>query len=322
MLSSFVPRATTIAIVAAIVAVCSRPGAALAQTARDLVGSWTLVSAINTAVDGTRTDSFGANPKGLYVFESNGRFAIINLRADLPKFASDNRNDGTAEDNKAVVQGSIALFGTYTVIDKLITLKVEGSTWPSWTGTDQKRIVASYSGDELKWTAPSSVGGVTEVTLRRIGPRVAVVVPPAAPPAGAAPAPPAPLAAPAAPGTASPAPGPPVPTPIRLNRFVPTGEERLVAFYPTLFVDCSSRGPTVGRITTKPTHGTLGLAQGDSFTFYTQNSTLSACNNKKVNGLVITYKSDDGYTGEDDASLLLIFADGNAAKLDILFLVR
>lgn len=62
--------------------------------------------------------------------------------------------------------GSIALFGTYSVGDKVLTLKVEGSTWPSWTGTDQKRNF-SLAGDELKWSLPASVGGTAEVVLKR-----------------------------------------------------------------------------------------------------------------------------------------------------------
>jgi hypothetical protein len=300
-----------ISVVAAIAAVgfAWLPGSALAQTARDLVGSWTLVSAVNTAADGTRTDSFGASPKGLYAFESNGRFTIVVMRADLPKFASDNRNEGTPEENKSVVQGSIALFGTYAVADKLITLKVEASTWPSWIGTEQKRIVGSYTGDELKWTAAASVGGISEFTLRRVKPEGVAAAAPARP-------------APAAPGATAAPPSLPVPSPVHLNRFVPSGDERLVAFYPTLFVDCSQRGPTVGRITSKPAHGALGLTQGDSFAFYNPNSSMAGCSNKKVNGLLVTYKSDDGYVGEDNASVLLIFADGSASQLDLLFLVR
>jgi hypothetical protein len=39
-------------------------------------------------------------------------------RADLPKFAANNRNVGTPEENKAIVQGSFAYFGTYTVTNK------------------------------------------------------------------------------------------------------------------------------------------------------------------------------------------------------------
>ena len=95
------------------------------------------MSNTNVRQDGSKADIFGANPKGLYVFTNNGHFAIVNVRPDLPKFASNNRNEGTPDENKAIVQGSIALFGTYSVGDKVLTLKVDGSTWPSWTGTDQ-----------------------------------------------------------------------------------------------------------------------------------------------------------------------------------------
>jgi hypothetical protein len=276
------------------------PGAAGAQASRDLVGSWTLNSAVSIAADGTRSDSFGPNPKGLYVFESNSRFALINVRADLPKFASGNRNQGTPEENQAIVQGGLALFGSYAVVDKVLTLKVEAGTWPNWSGTDLKVAITSYTGDEVKGTLPTD-GGTTEITLRRIA-RDGTVA------AGAS--------------TTQAPPSLPAPTPVHLNRFVPTGEERMVAFYPTLFIDCSSRGPTVGRITTKPQHGTIGLNQGESFAFYNPNSSLSACNNKKVPGLLISYKSEDGYIGEDTVGLLVIFADGSATQLDVLFLVR
>jgi hypothetical protein len=110
--------------------------------------------------------------------------------------------------------------------------------------------------------------------------------------------------------------------PVNLNRFVPTAEERSVIFYTSLFPDCSSKGPIVGRIIAKPAHGTLNFAQADSFPSYGSGSTLAACNNKKVPGLHINYKSEDGYVGEDQAGVLLIFPDGFASQLQILFLVR
>ena len=144
------------------------PGAALAQTAKDLVGTWTNTSNVNVRVDGTRTDVFGANGKGTIIFDSTGHYASVTLNADIPKFASGNRNTGTAEENKAVVQGSLAHFGTYTVADKVITLKVEGSTWPAWAGTEQKRTIISFTGDEIKWTLPASIGGTGEVGWKRV----------------------------------------------------------------------------------------------------------------------------------------------------------
>ena len=143
--------------------------AVIAQTAKDLVGTWTNVSNVNIRQDGSRVDVFGPRGTGLAIFESNGRFAIININPDTLKFASNNRAQGTPEENKAAVLGGIALFGTYTLgADKVINFKVEGSTYPNWTGTDQKRNVSSFATDEFKWTLPASIGGTAEVTWRRV----------------------------------------------------------------------------------------------------------------------------------------------------------
>ena len=147
----------------------SSTDAVIAQTAKDLVGTWTNVSNVNIRQDGSRVDVFGPRGTGLAIFESNGRFAIININPDTPKFASNNRAQGTPEENKAAVLGGIALFGTYTLgADKVINFKVEGSTYPNWTGTDQKRNVSSFATDEFKWTLPASIGGTAEVTWRRV----------------------------------------------------------------------------------------------------------------------------------------------------------
>jgi hypothetical protein len=49
------------------------PGAAIAQTAKDLVGTWTNVSNVNIRQDGSRANVFGPNGKGIAIFEANGR---------------------------------------------------------------------------------------------------------------------------------------------------------------------------------------------------------------------------------------------------------
>ena len=117
--------------------------------------------------DGSRAPTFGANPKEIIVFTSDGRFIYLLSRADLPKFASNNRGTGTPEENKAVVQGSISTFGTYSVANKDLMIKIEHSTFPNWIGADQKRTIA-ITGDEMKWTnAAGSGGGVVELVLKR-----------------------------------------------------------------------------------------------------------------------------------------------------------
>jgi hypothetical protein len=48
------------------------------------------------------------------MYDANGRFTFMIMRSDLPKFASNNRAQATAEEGKAVAQGMIAFYGTYT----------------------------------------------------------------------------------------------------------------------------------------------------------------------------------------------------------------
>ena len=145
------------------------PGNTFAQTAKDIVGTWKPVSVTVTGLDGRKTEPFGPNPNSILTFDANGRFVLVNTRPDLPKFASNNRMQGTAEENKAIVQGSIAYFGTYSVVDKVIIEKVEGGTWPNWVGTEQKRPIISLTGDEMKLSTPAaSVGGTAENTYKRI----------------------------------------------------------------------------------------------------------------------------------------------------------
>jgi lipocalin-like protein len=144
------------------------PGAAFAQTAKDLVGTWANVSNVSVRPDGSKADIFGPKGTGTAIFGSNGRFAIININPDTPKFASNNRAQGTPEENKAAVLGAIALYGTYSVANKVIAFKVEGSSFPNWTGTEQKRTIKSFTKDQFTWTLPASIGGTAEVTWKRM----------------------------------------------------------------------------------------------------------------------------------------------------------
>jgi Lipocalin-like domain len=141
---------------------------AAAQTARDLVGTWKLVSAA-AQQGGTKTDMFGPDPSGTLVFGSDGHYALIFLRRDLPKVASDSRTSATPDESRAIAQGSIAHFGTYTVDEtgEVLVLRIEGSTFPNWDGAEQRRAF-SLSGDELTYTSPGSTGVATQVTMRRV----------------------------------------------------------------------------------------------------------------------------------------------------------
>ena len=142
-----------------------------ADVKKNIVGVWKLVSDVNKGSDGVvkKGAAFGPNPKGHFIFTSTGHYASINTRPDIPKFASGNRMQGTAEENKAIVQGSIAHFGTYSISPdgKTLILKVEGGTWPSWVGTEQKRDF-TLTGNELKYSVVASIGGTSELIYMRV----------------------------------------------------------------------------------------------------------------------------------------------------------
>jgi hypothetical protein len=89
----------------------------------------------------------------------------------VPKFASNNRNTGTADEIKAAAQGNIAYFGTYSVneADGTLTFHITRCSYPNWKGTDQPRLITSLTAQELKYTNPSaSVGGTAELVWKRV----------------------------------------------------------------------------------------------------------------------------------------------------------
>jgi lipocalin-like protein len=85
-----------------------------AQTAKDLVGAWIAISNV-AEQGGVKSEPYGTNPQGMLIFEADGRYGLILSRKDVPKFASNSRTNGTPDENKAVVQGTISHFGRYTV---------------------------------------------------------------------------------------------------------------------------------------------------------------------------------------------------------------
>ena len=96
-------------------------GIAFAQTAKDLVGTWTLVS----------SDAFGANPKGILMLDANGHMSATLMKSDLPRYAVNNRGQGTADENKATVQGMLTYFGTYSVQGSDLLIHMEVARFPT-----------------------------------------------------------------------------------------------------------------------------------------------------------------------------------------------
>jgi hypothetical protein len=93
--------------------------------------------------------------------DRNGRISVQFIGSDLPKFASNDRLEGTPGENKAAVQGILCYFGTYSVndADRSPNIHIESSSFPNWRGADQKRFL-TLTEDEMKWiNHNASTGG-------------------------------------------------------------------------------------------------------------------------------------------------------------------
>ncbi|MEI9925831.1 MAG: lipocalin-like domain-containing protein [Bradyrhizobium sp.] len=144
--------------------------AAKAQSSKDIVGSWSFLVNETTNADGTKVNTYGDNPKGILMFDSGGRFSLFIANPNRANFASGSRLQGTPEEYKAAVHGSISYFGKYTIDEnaKAIHFEIEGSSFPNWDGVTQKRPF-SISDDELRFTNSSgSSGGAVLVVLKRL----------------------------------------------------------------------------------------------------------------------------------------------------------
>lgn len=138
-----------------------------ASTAQDLVGTWRVVSA--TFFEQGKEEGqlfYGANPRGRLTFDENGNYALIVLDADMLKepFKINDRERGTDDENRRVVHGSIANFGTYKVVDGTLVLSIEHATFPNWNGLVQKRRLLPSAEGSLKYEVkPASSGGGTAI---------------------------------------------------------------------------------------------------------------------------------------------------------------
>jgi len=149
------------------------PGSALAQQKslkEQLVGTWTLVSVVNIRPDGTKFDPTDGKALGLMMYDGNSNFSFLNIRSDIPKLASNNRQKGTTDEYKAVAEGVLSYFGRYSIdgAGKFLIQHVESSSFPNFNGADRKWSIA-FSGEELTLASQvAAAGGSNELKWKRV----------------------------------------------------------------------------------------------------------------------------------------------------------
>jgi hypothetical protein len=118
---------------------------AQAKSLKDrLVGAWSLADIYDRGKDGSEYYVWGEGVQGLAVYTSGGHFSIQIIAANRDKRAS--------KTPRMPVGQSIGYFGTYTVDEATMTvkLKIDRCSFPGWDGVERVSKIASLTADELR----------------------------------------------------------------------------------------------------------------------------------------------------------------------------
>jgi hypothetical protein len=96
----------------------------------------------------------------------------------------------------------------------------------------------------------------------------------------------------------------------QLTRVVPSGKNQRIGFFTHLNPDCTASGDTNIRITKQPEHGSTEITPAINFPSYSKEHVRFKCNEHKVRGWQLNYKSAEKYAGSDEFQLLVLWPNG------------
>lgn len=129
---------TTFLILALIVLAYS---SAIAQQAGNIVGTWELLSYIDTPEKGAPVHPWGQKPSGLLIYDDTGHMAVQIQRTPIDKRTAKATASLKQAEKIDLLGGYTAYFGKYSVDWQKMTLThhVEGNLFPVYIGTDQEK---------------------------------------------------------------------------------------------------------------------------------------------------------------------------------------
>jgi hypothetical protein len=89
----------------------------------------------------------------------------------------------------------------------------------------------------------------------------------------------------------------------QFTRVVPSGKKSQLGFFTSLHADCTSRGDADIRIIKQPEHGSIETVPTTSFPGYAKEHVRYKCNQHKVKGVQVNYKSAWPAPGSEDTEL-------------------
>jgi hypothetical protein len=98
----------------------------------------------------------------------------------------------------------------------------------------------------------------------------------------------------------------------RFSRVVGSGANQRIGFFTYLNPDCTAPSDTEIRITKQPEHGSVETKSATNFPSYPKEHGRARCNEHRVRGVQVNYKSAEKYVGIDELELLVLFPNGFA----------
>jgi len=105
-------------------------------------------------------------------------------------------------------------------------------------------------------------------------------------------------------------------------RFALSGSQLKLRFLYALDMDCSRFDGWQYAVIKKPEHGTAEIVPHNGFPSYLKDSPRAKCNEKQIEGQMLTYKPEDGYKGQDSFTFLELSPSGFADENTYIFNVR
>jgi hypothetical protein len=99
------------------------------------------------------------------------------------------------------------------------------------------------------------------------------------------------------------------------TRVVASGTKTRIGFFTWTNPDCTAIGNVNVRVTKQPEHATIELTTAANFPGYPKEHVRFKCNEHKVKGTEINYKSAEKYIGDDASELLVIYPNGFAQEV-------
>jgi hypothetical protein len=93
-------------------------------------------------------------------------------------------------------------------------------------------------------------------------------------------------------------------------------------FFYAVNPDCSASGDVNIRVTKQPEHGTVETITATNFPAFPKENIRARCNNHKVRGVQVNYKSAEKYVGDDTLDLLVLFPGGFGGEVHLNINVR